>query len=318
MNKLNNTMPASMTEIRQQGTLDAWRDRVAALCAGNSRSVFAVAAAFAGPLMRPAGMESCGFHFMGESCSGKTTALKLACSVYGDNSYLQRWPATDNALESIAAQHCYGVLVLDELAQVDPKTAGESACMLTNERGKTRATRNGTPRATYWRLLFLSAGELGLADHMAEVQKRTRTGQEVRMADIPVDAGAGMGAFENLHGLEGGAAFSRHLTNTCGAVYGTPGRAWVEWLTENADTLKPRIKQAAAALESQLIPDPESASGQLYRVGERFALVGAAGELATQAGLTGWEPGESERAARACFNAWMAARGGLASIGGAQ
>jgi putative DNA primase/helicase len=45
-------------------------------------------------------------------------------------------------------------------------------------------------------------------------------------------------------------------------------------------------------------------------VGLRFALVGAAGEMATKAGLTGWEPGESEQAAITCFNAWMASRGG--------
>lgn len=295
---------------RQRGTLDAWRHRVAAPCAGNSRLVFSASLSFAAALMRPAGMESGGFHLRGDSSSGKTTALKVACSVFGGPSYLQRWRTTDNALESIAAQHCDGPLVLDELAQVDPKTAGECAYMLANEQSKARATRNGTPRARLsWRLLFLSAGELGLADHMAEGQKRTRTGQEVRMADIPADAGSGMGAFENLHGMEGGAAFSRHLTNECGAVYGTAGRAWLEWLTQNADTIKPRIKQAAAALAGQLIP--EAASGQVYRVGERFALVGAAGELATQAGLTGWEPGESERAARACFNAWLAARGGV-------
>lgn len=55
---------------------------------------------------------------------------------------------------------------------------------------------------------------------------------------------------------------------------------------------------------------PEAAGGQVERVGARFALVGAAGELATAAGLTGWAAGESERAARACFNAWLAARGG--------
>jgi hypothetical protein len=41
---------------------------------------------------------------------------------------------------------------------------------------------------------------------MAEGMKRTRTGQEVRMADIPADAGPGLGAFENLHGIESGAA----------------------------------------------------------------------------------------------------------------
>jgi putative DNA primase/helicase len=293
--------------FRIQGSAEQWRDRVGALCVGNSRMAFAVACAFAGPLLRKAGMESGGFHYRGNSSSGKTTALKLAASVYGGASYLQRWRSTDNALEATAAQHSDCLLILDELAQIDPKTAGECAYMLANEQGKARATRSGTPRPRQsWRLLFLSAGELGLADHMAEGQKRTRTGQEVRMADIPADAGAGMGAFENLHGRDGGAAFAKHLTDQALAVYGAPGRAWLEWLTGNADTLKARIRKAADALAAQLIP--KDSSGQVERVGARFALVGAAGELA--AGLTGWPVGESERAATACFNAWLAARGG--------
>jgi putative DNA primase/helicase len=78
---------------------------VAALCVGNSRLAFAVACAFAGPLLRPAGVESGGFHYRGDSSSGKTTALKVAASVYGGAGYLQRWRTTDNALEAIAAQH---------------------------------------------------------------------------------------------------------------------------------------------------------------------------------------------------------------------
>ncbi len=296
--------------FRVKGTPQQWAQRIAAPCAGNSRLVFALACAFAGPLMRPSGMESGGFHFRGDSSSGKTTALKVAASVYGGTSYLQRWRTTDNALEAIAAQHCDGLLILDELAQVDPKTAGECAYMLANEQSKARATRTGTPRARLsWRLLFLSAGELGLADHMAEGMKRTRTGQEVRMADIPADAGQGMGAFENLHGHEGGSNFSRHLTGQAASVYGATGRAWLQWLTDNSDTLKRRIRDASNALALQIVP--EAAGGQVDRVGARFALVGAAGELATAAGLTGWEPGESDRAARECFNAWLAARGGL-------
>jgi putative DNA primase/helicase len=139
--------------------------------------------------------------------------------------------------------------------------------------------------------------------------KRTRVGQEVRMADIPADAGKGMGAFENLHGHEGGSNFSRYLVGQAGSVYGATGRAWLQWLTENADTLKARIREASAALAGQIVP--EAASGQVERVGARFALVGAAGELATSAGLTGWAAGESEQAARDCFNAWLAARGGI-------
>lgn len=295
--------------FRVKGAHELWRERVAALCVGNSRLAFAVACAFAGPLLRPAGVESGGFHFRGDSSSGKTTALKVASSVYGGPSYLQRWRTTDNALEAIAAQHSDCLLILDELAQVDPKTAGECAYMLANEQSKARATRTGAPRARLaWRLLFLSAGELGLADHMSEGMKRTRTGQEVRMADIPADAGAGLGAFESLHGHDGGAAFARHVTGQAGAVYGAAGVAWLQWLTEHADALKARIREASAQLAAQFVP--AGASGQVERVGARFALVGAAGELATTAGLTGWPAGESERAARACFNAWLAARGG--------
>ena len=293
-----------------KATPEAWIERVGMLCIGNSRLAFAVACAFAGPLLRPAGVESGGFHYRGDSSSGKTTALKVAASVYGGASYLQRWRTTDNALEAIAAQHSDCLLILDELSQVDPKTAGECAYMLANEQGKARATRTGTPRARQtWRLLFLSAGELGLSDHMAEGMKRIKVGQETRMADIPADAGAGMGAFENLHGHEGGSAFARHITGQAASVYGATGRAWLEHLTTTADTLKARIRNAAAALGAQIVP--EAASGQVERVGARFALVGAAGELATAAGLTGWPVGESERAARDCFNAWLAARGGI-------
>lgn len=287
----------------------AWRDRIGTLCAGNSRLVFAVACAFAGPLLRPASMESGGFHLRGDSSSGKTTALRLAASVNGGPSYMQRWRTTDNALEAIAAQHCDALLILDELAQVDGKVAGECAYMLANEQSKARATRGGAPRARLsWRLLFLSAGELGLADHMAEGMKRARTGQEVRMADIPADAGAGMGAFENTHGHASPAAFASHLTREAQACHGAPGLAFIEWACDHWATLPRRLRDGVQSLTAQWAPP--GASGQVQRVAARFALVAMAGELATEAGLTGWDASESEWAARACFDAWLAARGG--------
>ncbi|WP_158270422.1 DUF927 domain-containing protein [Limnohabitans sp. 2KL-17] len=283
-----------------------WKVQVAALCAGNSRLVFAVACAFAGPLLRPAGIATGGFHFRGGSSSGKTTALKVAASVNGQPDGLQRWGKTGRALESIAAQQCDSLLVLDALELVDQKTAGKCIDKLFSGVGKSRAAREGEPRPRLsWRLLFLSAGELGLADQMAEGMKRARTGQEVRMAEIPADAGAGCGMLENLHGMDGGgSAFSRHIVEQAGRCYGGPGRAWLQWLTENARTLKPDLRQRIQEIERHMLP--EAGAGQVQRAGLRFALVGAAGEMATAAGLTGWEPGESERAAITCFNAWMA------------
>ncbi|MDO5289874.1 MAG: DUF927 domain-containing protein [Pseudomonadota bacterium] len=303
--------------FRVRGSLAAWQERIGALCVGNHRLLFAVACAFAGPLLRPAGVDSGGFHFRGDSSSGKTTALRAAASVNGAPGYMQRWRTTDNALESIAAQHCDALLILDELAQVDGKVAGECAYMLANESSKARASRGGAPRQRLtWRLLFLSAGELGLADHMAEAMKRARTGQEVRMVDLSADAGAGMGLFEALHGREGPAALAMEITRSAAAVYGAPGRAWLQWLAPQWPGLPRLLRDRMDALRAAWVP--EGASGQVERVATRFALVAVAGELATEAGLTGWPQGESTRAVRTCFEAWLAQRGGAGNLENVQ
>jgi uncharacterized protein (DUF927 family) len=160
------------------GTVEEWRGSVAALAHGNSRMMFALSVAFAGPLLDPAGADSGGFHLRGVSSAGKTTALKLAASVWGNPAhYCRLWRTTANGLEGLAALHNDGVLILDELGQVDPREAGESAYMLANGRGKARAARNGTARqSATWRLLFLSAGEGSLAAQMAPTGRKPTAG----------------------------------------------------------------------------------------------------------------------------------------------
>ena len=298
--------------FRSAGTLDQWRGKVAALCIGNTRLAFAVSSAFAGMAMRWIKSESGGFHLRGDSSSGKTTALRVAASVFGGDSFMQRWRATDNAIEAIAAQHCDALLVLDELAQVDPKQAGEIAYMLGNGQGKARANRSALPKPLLrWNLLFLSAGEVGLAQHVAESGKRVRAGQEVRMVDMPADTGV-HAAFESLHDHESASAFSDAVTTACKRWHGTAAPAFIEHLIAHQEGLPARILAAVDAVAAQMIP--EAASGQVQRVGWRFALVAAAGELATRAGITGWPEGEATRAARACFEAWLSARGGLGNL----
>jgi putative DNA primase/helicase len=296
--------------FRRLGDLAAWQRTVAAPAAGNSRIVFALCCAFAGPMLRLAGMESGGFHLRGGSSQGKTTALKVAASVWGRPSYMQRWRTTDNALEATAVQHCDGLLILDEFGQLDPRVAGECAYMLANDQEKGRATRAGLARKRRtWRLLFLSSGEVSLADHMAEAGKRTRAGMEVRMLDVPLDSGAGMGGLEVLHGHEGPGELADAIVSAAASQYGTAGRAWLEWACEHHAELPQRLQELIDRHRADLVP--EAASEQVRRAGSRFALVATAGELATQAGITGWAEGEALQAARRCFAAWLGARGHL-------
>ena len=299
--------------FKRKGKLAAWKENLAALCVGNSRLVFSVSSAFAAPLLHVTGMESGGVHLRGDSSTGKTTALRAAASVWGGTDYLQRWRATDNGLEALAAQHSDCLLVLDELGQVDPKAAGEVAYMLANGSGKARANRTGGLRdPASWRILFLSSGEAGLAEHMAEAKKKPKAGQEIRLLDIPADAGAGFGMFENLHSYANGAAFSKAVTEAASKHYGTASQPYLEKLIEHHDKVADLVKKAQRDFTQTHVED--DAGGQVHRAALRFALVGAAGELATKWEITGWQPGEATQAAATCFKSWLALRGGAGNL----
>jgi uncharacterized protein (DUF927 family) len=292
------------------GSVDGWRESVAALAAGNSRVVFAICTAFAGALVGIVGEESGGFHLRGKSSCGKSTALKAAASVWGDPvTYARAWRATANGLEGLASLHNDGLLILDELGQCDPNEAGEAAYLLANGQGKVRAQRNGTARASLqWRLLFLSAGEESLASLMARCGRKANVGQEVRLADFDADAGVGLGAFEALNGCASPDALSQALKDATARHHGAAGIAWLQAIVPERDKLPGLI----AAGVRQFVGEntgPDSV-GQVMRVAQRFGLVAVAGELATRYRVTGWAEGEATRAASQCFAAWLEGFGG--------
>ncbi|HET6925259.1 MAG TPA: DUF927 domain-containing protein [Hyphomicrobiaceae bacterium] len=118
---------------------------------------------------------------------GKTTLIQVGGSVWGGGGltgYIRSWRATDNGLESVAMAHCDTLLALDGLAEIEATAAGKAAYMLANGHAKQRMTRTaGVRPAPEWRLLFLSTGEIGLADKVGEdPRKRIAAGQECQSA----------------------------------------------------------------------------------------------------------------------------------------
>jgi putative DNA primase/helicase len=294
--------------LRRLGTLAEWQSDVSMRCVGNSRLAFAVCCALAAPLLDLAGIESGIVSLTGASSGGKTTCMRVAVSVYGRPSYMQRWRTTSNALESIAVQYSDLLLALDEFGQLERHEAGQVAYLLANGMEKGRSTRSGLARRRRtWRTLVISTSEIGLADHMAEGGLRTRAGQEVRFLDVPADAGAGMGTLEALHGVESPAAFAEAIAANAARRYGSAGRGWLEWLCANHEAAKADVRRLVDEYRAALVP--EAAAAQVGRAGTRFALIAAAGELASRASITGWPSGEALRAVRQCFNAWLGARG---------
>ncbi len=292
------------------GSVESWKDSVAALAKGNSRLVFALSVAFGAPIVEVVGADSGGIHFRGKSSSGKTTALKVAASVWGDpNTYPRLWRATTNGLEGLAALHNDGLLILDELSQIAAKDVGDSAYLLANGQGKSRASKSGNARqAARWRLLFLSAGEESLVAMMAKAGKKANAGQEIRLADIEADAGVGMGIFEELHGQLTPSAMALAIKDAAASNHGAAGMAWLRLIVSDRPALADFIKQGIDQFTKEVVP--ANAEGQVVRVGQRFGLVAMAGELATHYGLTGWSQNEAIEAAKKCFSAWLASFGG--------
>ncbi|MCO5118770.1 MAG: DUF927 domain-containing protein [Burkholderiaceae bacterium] len=291
-------------EHTRAGTLDGWREGVAAHAIGNPLLALALSAAFAGPLLGKCNAEGGGVHYVGDSSTGKTTAIEAACSVWGGANFRRSWRATANGIEGAAALFNDGLLALDEISECDPREVGAIVYALGNGRGKQRASRTGNARnVTRWRCVILSSGERAIATAMAEGGRLAKAGQAVRLLDVP--AARRFGAWDTLHDFPSGPALSDAIKRAAATHHGQAGRAFLHRLTHDARDFAELLERFKALPEFEA----DAGEGQDKRAAARFALLALAGELATEYDLTGWPEGEATKAAGVAFKAWQALRG---------
>lgn len=296
------TEGAAAAAFAQAGTREGWRTEVAAPCSDNPLLQLCVSAGFAGPLMMRAGVDHIGIHLYGPSSSGKTTGLRAAASVFGGDTYRRTWRATANGLEGAAALANDALLALDEIGEADPDEVGAVIYALGNGTGKSRANIRGAARVPYrWRTVLVSTGERAIADVIHDNGRRhVNAGQTVRALDIAAHAGL----IRSHEGFDSAGAMAEALVAATRRHHGHVGRAFIERLLAD-----PR-DMAAVLRETTGEPEFALGDGQVRRAAQALALIGMAGELATEYKLTGWKPGSSLEAAAEVLKAWVAARGG--------
>lgn len=285
-----------------KGTLQSWQENISKPIAEQHRLAFALCVALAGTVLTPLGFDGMGFHFVGASSMGKSLALKIASSVWGKPSdFMRTWRATANGLESVANLHHDSFLALDELGQANSKQIGEIVYMLSDGQGKSRMSKDGKAKtAKAWKTAILSTGELSIKQMMSEAGQSTKAGQEVRLAHIRADAGAGFGMLNHLT-HDTAQQTVNALETALKSHYGMAGMAWLDYLTANLETAK---KDILASI-GEFMMAYDDLSSQQGRVARRFAIVAGVGELATKMGLTGWQTGQAMTAVKACFDDWL-------------
>ena len=302
-------------KVRTAGTLDTWKDEIAAKAQGNPGAAFAICMAFAGTLLEPLGESSGGFHFHGRSKAGKTLIAKMGVSVWGapkKAGLLRDWRSTSNALESAAEECNDGFLPLDEVHQAEAKEVVAAVYQLANESGKGRLSRDAiAKKRRTWRTMVLSTGEITIAQMAAKAGQTLPAGAEVRLPSIPID---GQDLWPSLHGEVAHHALMAQLQRALLHSYGTPIRAFLARLTEvlaaNDGSLEAAIELQRDAFYARL---PDDTDGQVKDVARRCALIALAGELATEWGILPWAYGDATEAAEVVMDWWIGRRGGTGS-----
>lgn len=283
------------------GTLEDWKQRVAAKASGNPFLMFALSLSLSGPLLERLNIPGMGVHLFGDSTTGKTTTLEAAASTWGGEKYRRAWRATANGLEGICVQHTDTLLILDEIAEINPKDLDEVTYFLLNGQGKTRSDRSGEARpATRWRVAVLSSGEQSIKNKLLSANITVKEGQGLRILDVPVSGHHGL--FDELHDAASAAQFADNLRQAAKEHYGHAGPAFVKAIiNQHADGLAARHNEIFESLGG-------GRNSQENRAARTFAVAALTGQLAAEAGIVPWKNDEAFQSANLIFGHWCAAR----------
>lgn len=299
--------------VGKKHTLKEWNDNVAYLGKYSSRIMLSLCAAFSAYIIRWTDIETGGLHFYGDSSIGKSSCLYIATSIYGPRESLCRWATTSTGIEETATAYCDLPLTLDELKLLheDPKKAAQLATniiyKLTTGQGKRRAKSYqdiSEQNAQRWIMTILSTGEDSLSTHAKSGGPGRLLGEEVRMPDVPADAGYGMGIFETLpDDFDRADKLAESIDKMTKIYYGAAHRPFLKQLTgmlnkDEALVCERISKQMDHFLNRHNI---DGKCGVQTRLARRFALAYAAGIFAVRFKVLNFNEAEVFDAISKCY-----------------
>ena len=208
------------------GTWEEWLEAVE-LMKPFSPMWLALYASCAAPMLEILNSPSFVIDFNGETSSGKTTAMRVAASVWGrpgDNNptAMYSWDSTKVYIERLSGFLANLPVILDETKRAkDTKLVRDVVYDFANGQGRGRGSIGGARATVSWRSIMLTSGESAATSFSQD------GGTRARVLSI---TGKPMG----VNGEAGGAA-AEELTRRLHQSYGHLGRRVVSYLVSVTD-----------------------------------------------------------------------------------
>lgn len=310
---LSRHTPVHLPEAESGGTYEDWHAFVNRVLPHSNLLVLAVCAAFGGVIAKLAGVESGGFHFYGKSSIGKSTCLRLACSIAYSKDGVLPWRTTMPGFDELCAGRNDSFMCFDEISLIDSREnvaaqkASEACMSVTSGKGKLKTTRYASKHeqsAISWSLTLLSSGNPSLSQHAMVGGKTRHEAEMARVVDQPADAGQKLGIFESIpSGFDGPRDVCAYINAQTEAHYAHALPKYVTFvlskMREDEEAFCSKLKEHLSLFRQNI--KTSKASLATERRLDKYGLAFAAGRVAIDSGLLDLSSAQLGKAIAACW-----------------
>jgi hypothetical protein len=267
--------------VRSQGTFEGWQEAIRPLHQ-YPRVQLALYASLATPLLKVLNVPNFVLDYAYQTSSGKTSALKVAASVWGNpdercgSSMIAAWDARPTWIERAAATRNHLPLILDDSKRAIRGHDGKSQLAtlvyaISNGEGRGRGTITGTQITKHWRTILISSGEHRLVDESKDA------GTAARILSVWANPWGGVSTktAEDIQGVIAGVSEN----------FGIAGPMFVQYIIANREDDLAEWKESLAyytkSYTTRLTKSNGAAVGS--RVAVYLALLQLTAELAHEA-----------------------------------
>jgi uncharacterized protein (DUF927 family) len=298
---------------RLSGTVEKWKKSIGKSAKHSTILTFAVASAFAAPILKLLDMRSFGFCLFSESRTGKTLATLFAGSVIGlgGSENILDWNVTDARLQELLREFNDSLTPIDDLMSMkgtdrEKYTRIKSLAYIMSSGSGTGRHTSFERNSTKWTSIVLTSNEHSIREMATKARTERDSGETIRLVDLPAIFNGAADIFDQAPELSDpveqlawrSRAFER-LFRSCQQQQGHVFVSFLGHLISHGPSLREDIEKFARNFTSSVC---DRADGNLARdVASKFAIIYAAGRLAIRYDLLPWKISDLKDALQRCY-----------------